>query len=97
MSELYTPCRDISYSRSPSRYSFSGSDGRPSLSPGLVKKKDKAKKKEKKKKEKKEKKQKSRTREAALAQPLPDEPAGVRDSYLLPPKPLVSHPELAHQ
>ena len=82
-------CRGISYSRSPSRYSFSGSDGHLSDSPGPVKKKDKAKKKDKKRKQKKEKKQKSRTRDGALDEPLPAEPVAVRDSFLLPSKPLV--------
>ncbi len=84
-------CRSISYSRSPSRYSYSGSEGLASASPGLVKKKDKAKKKEKKRKHKKEKKQKSRTREAVLDQPALAEQPIARDSFLLPPRTAVCH------
>lgn len=79
--------RSISYSRSTSRYSFSGSDVAPGpASPRSPKKKAKLKK-EKRRKQKKEKKQKVKDNEQSIV----SEPAAVRDSFMLPSKPPVSH------
>lgn len=88
--------RGASYSRSPSRYSYSGSDGmdRGSASPGPDRRKDRLKvkdKKDKKRKQKKEKKRKSKSREPVFEQPLPSQAPLMpfRESFLLPPKPMV--------